>query len=80
MPADADTPEVVVSDPYSTTDTTVSSESGYTSEAEDPSDVFELGGLQDVAQLRLMGRTDVSAYRYEASKKGSTNYELYEMD
>ncbi|XP_061383470.1 uncharacterized protein LOC116769290 isoform X2 [Danaus plexippus] len=61
--SDADTPEVVVSDPYSTTDTTVSSESGYTSEAEDPSDVFELGGLQDVAQLRLMGRTDVSAYR-----------------
>ncbi|XP_050349554.1 mitogen-activated protein kinase kinase kinase 4 isoform X2 [Nymphalis io] len=42
-----------------------SAESGYTSEAERaaPPDVFELGPLGDVARLRLLGRSAVSAYR-----------------
>ncbi|XP_046967172.1 mitogen-activated protein kinase kinase kinase 4 [Vanessa cardui] len=42
-----------------------SNESGYTSEAERdaPHDVFELGPLGDVACLRLLGRSAVSAYR-----------------
>ncbi|XP_064072622.1 uncharacterized protein LOC113401503 [Vanessa tameamea] len=46
-------------------ETYASNESGYTSEAERdaPHDVFELGPLGDVARLRLLGRSAVSAYR-----------------
>ncbi|XP_052739781.1 mitogen-activated protein kinase kinase kinase 4 isoform X2 [Bicyclus anynana] len=62
------TPEIVVSETYSTNDTTVSSESGYTSgehsyEREVTHDVYDIDQLRDVAQLRLLGRTEVSAYR-----------------
>ncbi|XP_039750544.1 mitogen-activated protein kinase kinase kinase 4 isoform X3 [Pararge aegeria] len=61
------TPEIVVSETYSTTDTNVSSESGYISgehgNERDTHDVYDIGQLRDVAQLRLLGRTEVSAYR-----------------
>ncbi|CAH0724063.1 unnamed protein product, partial [Brenthis ino] len=50
-------------DTADTADTSASAESGYGSD-ERGDDVFQLGALRDVAQLRLLGRADVSAYRY----------------
>ncbi|XP_045768007.1 mitogen-activated protein kinase kinase kinase 4 isoform X1 [Maniola jurtina] len=62
------TPEIVISETYSTSDTTASNESGYISaeqwcKKEQSYDVYDIGPLRDVAQLRLLGRTEVSAYR-----------------
>ncbi|CAH2085924.1 unnamed protein product [Euphydryas editha] len=52
-----------VPETYSSANSYETTESGYVSEEREPHDVFELGALRDVAQLRLLGRSAVSAYR-----------------
>ncbi|XP_072929453.1 mitogen-activated protein kinase kinase kinase 4 [Epargyreus clarus] len=60
-----DTPEIVVSETYSTNDTSASSESGYGSagERDGGGHVLALGPLADLARLRLLRRTACSPYR-----------------
>ncbi|XP_041988766.1 uncharacterized protein LOC121740198 isoform X3 [Aricia agestis] len=56
-------PDIVVSDAYSTYDT---NESGYNSGSEKEvhtDDVFDIGPLTDVTELRLLGQVDVSLFR-----------------
>ncbi|KAL0881300.1 hypothetical protein ABMA27_001183 [Loxostege sticticalis] len=93
------TPEIVISDSkYGTSDTSASSESGYTSassgyEAPHTGDVYDMGALDDITRLRLLGKCHVSPYRYvctctvcstvtglpAAPYKSCTNSEVTEM-
>ncbi|XP_026324413.1 mitogen-activated protein kinase kinase kinase 4-like, partial [Hyposmocoma kahamanoa] len=63
------TPEIVISDSnYGTSDTTASSESGYSTTREHDAawssdDVFDVGNLEELTQLRLLGKCAVSPYR-----------------
>ncbi|XP_028179123.1 mitogen-activated protein kinase kinase kinase 4 [Ostrinia furnacalis] len=58
------TPEIVISDKYGTSDTSASSESGYSSGADAArQDVYRMGPLDDITRLRLLGKCQVSPYR-----------------
>ncbi|KAJ0177544.1 hypothetical protein K1T71_006417 [Dendrolimus kikuchii] len=65
------TPEIVIDNKYGTSDTTVSSESGYLSEGgaaslglyPSHSDAFDIGPLEELTQLRLLEKCPMSLYR-----------------
>ncbi|XP_045449403.1 uncharacterized protein LOC123657968 [Melitaea cinxia] len=66
-----------VPETYSSNNSTETTESGYVSEERETHDVFELGALRDVARLRLLGRSAVSAYR-ETSEERET-HDVFEL-
>lgn len=67
-----ETPEIVIDARYGTSDTTMSTESGYLSEGgsrgvgfwPSQADVFDIGPLDELTQLRLLGKSTVSLYRW----------------